>query len=103
MANYVLAYSGGSMPETEEAGAAVMAAWTSWLGGLGDAIVDGGNPFGPSASIAADGSVSDSAATHLTGYSIIKADSLATATTLVKDCPALASGGTVDVYEAIEM
>ncbi len=103
MANYVLAYSGGSMPETEEAGAAVMAAWTAWLGGLGDAIVDRGAPFGASASIASDGAVSDGGSTRLTGYSIVKADSLSAAGTLVKDCPALSDGGTVDVYEAIEM
>jgi hypothetical protein len=103
MAKYVLAYSGGSMPETEEAGSAVMAAWTAWLGGLGDAVVDQGNPFGPSASIASDGAVSDGGSTRLTGYSIVKADSLSAASTLVKDCPALSDGGTVDVYEAIEM
>ena len=103
MAKYVLAYSGGSMPETEEAGAAVMAAWGAWLGGLGDAIVDQGNPFGASASVSADGSVSDAGASNINGYSIVKADSLAAATTLVKDCPALSGGGTVDVYETIEM
>jgi hypothetical protein len=103
MANYVLAYSGGSMPETEEAGAAVMAAWTAWLGGLGDAIVDGGAPFGASASIASDGAVSEGGSTALTGYSIVKADSLSAATTLVKDCPALSSGGSVDIYESIAM
>ena len=103
MANYVLAYSGGSMPETEEAGAVVMAAWTAWLGGLGDAIVDRGALFGASASIASDGAVSDGGSTRLTGYSIVKADSLSAASTLVKDCLALSDGGAVDVYEAIEM
>jgi hypothetical protein len=103
MAKYVLAYSGGSMPETEEAGSAVMAAWTAWLGGLGDAVVERGNPFGPSASIATDGAVSDGGSTGLTGFSIVQADSLGAATTLVKDCPALTGGGTVDIYETIEM
>jgi hypothetical protein len=103
MANYVLAYSGGSMPETEEAGAAVMAAWTAWLGALGDAVVDRGAPFGASASVASDGAVTDGGSTRLTGYSIVKADSLSAAGTLVKDCPALSDGGTVDVYEAIDM
>jgi hypothetical protein len=103
MAKYVLAYSGGSTPETEEAGAAVMAAWGAWLGGLGDAVVDQGNPFGSSASVAADGSVSGQGSTNINGYSIVKADSLDAATTLVKDCPALSAGGTVDVYETIEM
>jgi hypothetical protein len=103
MANYVLAYTGGSMPETEEAGSAVMAAWTAWLGGLGDAVVDRGAPFGSSASVASDGAVSEGGSTRLTGYSIVKADSPATAGTLVKDCPALSAGGTVDIYEALEM
>jgi hypothetical protein len=103
MAKFVLAYSGGSMPETEEAGAAVMAAWGAWLGGLGDAIVEPGNPFAASASIASDGAVSDGGSTHLTGYSVVTADSLSAATTLVKDCPALSGGGTVDIYEAIDM
>jgi hypothetical protein len=103
MANYVLAYSGGSMPETEEAGSAVMAAWTAWLAGLGAAIVDPGAPFGPSATVASDGAVADGGSTGLTGYSIIKADSLAAAGTLVKDCPALSDGGSVDIYEALEM
>jgi hypothetical protein len=102
MANYVLAYSGGSMPETEEAGSAVMAAWTAWLGGLGDAIVDRGAPFGAWASFAPAGAVTVGGATRLTGYSIVKADSLSAAGTLVKDCPALSDGGTVDVYEAID-
>src|SRR5471030_3139 len=95
MAKFVLAYSGGSMPETEEAGAAVMAAWGAWLGGLGAAVVDGGNPFGASASVAADGSVSEGGSSHINGYSIVTADSLDAATTLVKDCPALSAGGTV--------
>jgi hypothetical protein len=30
-----------------------MDAWNSWYGQLGQAVVDGGNPFGPSRSIAA--------------------------------------------------
>ena len=99
MSSYVLAYTGGGMPETEEEQAAVMAAWGAWIGGLGDAIVDGGNPFGPSAVVASDGAVSQGAPSGLTGYTIITADSLDAATTQVKDCPVLTSGGAVEVYE----
>jgi hypothetical protein len=99
MSTYVLAYTGGGMAETEEEQAAVMAAWGAWMGGLGDAIVDAGNPFGPSAVVASDGAVSQGAPSGLTGYSIITADSLDVAITQVKDCPVLASGGAVEVYE----
>src|SRR5262249_39944772 len=45
MANYVLVYKGGGMPESKEEREAVMAAWGQWMGGLGQDLVDGGNPF----------------------------------------------------------
>jgi hypothetical protein len=70
MANFVLVYHGGSMPETQEAGAKVMAAWTAWLGRLGDSLVDGGNPASKTKVIKADGSVSDDPSGP-SGYSII--------------------------------
>jgi hypothetical protein len=103
MANYLLAYTGGSVPETEEERGAQMAAWGTWFGGLGEAVVDGGNPVGPSKLISADGSVSDGAPSALTGYSVIAADSLDAATELAKGCPVFAVGGSVEVYEAFEV
>ena len=59
MANYVLVYHGGAMPESPEEGAMVMKAWTDWFTTLGDAVVDGGNPASATKTIAPDGSVSD--------------------------------------------
>ena len=47
MADYVLLYSGGKMPETKEEQDAVMAAWNAWFGELGWTLKDGGNPFTP--------------------------------------------------------
>ena len=102
MANYVLVYKGGSMAETEAARAEAMAAWGKWFGELGPAVVDGGNPFGPSASIGSDGGVKDSASSGLTGYSVLKADSLSDATQKAKGCPILSSGGSIEVYETFE-
>jgi hypothetical protein len=99
MSSYVLAYTGGSMPETEEEQKAVMAAWGAWIGSLGDALTDAGNPFGPASTVATDGSVSAGGASGLTGYSILTADSLDAATAAVKDCPQLTSGGSIEVYE----
>lgn len=101
MANYVLVYHGGSMPETQEEGAKVMAAWTDWFGKLGGALVDGGNPASKSKTIAANGSVSDDAHGP-SGYSIIKADSLDAAVALAKGCPVLQGGASVQVVETFE-
>ena len=102
MANYVLAYTGGGMPETEEEQAAVMAAWGAWYEGLGAAVVDAGNPFGPSTSIGRDGSVTGAGASGLTGYSILAAGNLDSAVEMAKGCPILAGGGAVEVYETFD-
>lgn len=103
MANYLLAYTGGSTPETEEARDAQMAAWGKWFQDLGEVVVDPGNPFGPSKAIAADGSVGDGAQSGLTGYSVLTADSLDAATEMAKGCPVFAVGGRVEVYETFEV
>ena len=101
MANFVLLYIGGGMAETEAEQAKVLQAWESWFGRLGSAVVDGGNPFTPNAkSIASNGKVSDGpVGTMVTGYSIIKADSLDTAVELARGCPVLQSGGQISVFE----
>lgn len=104
MANFVLLYSGGSMAESEAEQAAIMQAWGAWFGELGSALVDGGNPFTPTAkSINSDGTVSNSpVGTMATGYSIIKADSLGTAVEMARHCPVLQGGGQVSVYETFQ-
>jgi hypothetical protein len=104
MAKFVLAYHGGGIAETEEEQAEVMAAWGAWMEGLGSALKDPGNPSGASKNIAADGSVSDGGgANPVTGYSILEAGSLDDAVTLAKSNPVFASGGSIEVIEAIEM
>ncbi len=102
MAKYVLVYTGGRMAETDEERQAVMAAWGAFLGGLGESLVDAGNPFGPSAVVKADGG-NGSAPSSLTGYSIVSAGSLAEATEKAKGAPVLDGGGSVEVYETIEV
>ena len=102
MGKFVLAYTGGGTPASEEEGAKVMEAWMGWFGTLGAAIIDGGNPFGPSTAVAADGSIT-AASAGLTGYSIVSADSLDAAAELAKGCPILSAGGSVEVYEAMDM
>ena len=102
MSKYVLAYRGGGMADTPEAQQASMAAWATWFEQLGDAVTDWGAPFGPSTTVSFNGAAPDGAA-ELTGYSIVTADSLEAAAGLAASCPIVGDGGTVDVYEAIEM
>ncbi len=101
MANFVLLYSGGSMPETQAEQAAVIQAWTAWYGELGSAVVDAGNPFTPVAkSIASDGTVSEGpVGTMASGYTVIKADSLDAAVQVARRCPVVQGGARITVYE----
>ena len=103
MSKFVLAYTGGSVPETEEQQKAVMDAWMNWFGQLGAAIVDGGAPFSNSSTVGSDGAVSSPGASKLTGYSIVEADGLDAALGMAKGCPVLTAGGAVEVYETMPM
>jgi hypothetical protein len=100
MANYLLAYKGGSMAQTDAEREEAMKRWGGWFGGLGQAVVDAGNPFGPSTSVAENGGGSG-ASSNLSGYSILTASSLADAAQLAKDCPVIAAGGSVEIYETV--
>lgn len=102
MANYVFLYSGGSIAETPEAQEKSMAEWTSWFGELGESVTDGGAPFGAAASVTPDGTA-NGGSLNASGYTLISATSLEDATAKAKGCPVLATGGSVDVYEAIQM
>jgi hypothetical protein len=104
MAKFVFAYHGGGAPESEAEGAAVMKAWMDWFASLGSAVVDAGNPTGASATVGSDGSTTPGGgANPVTGYSVISADSFDAALIIAKGCPQLASGGTIEVAEAIDM
>ncbi|MGB1251904.1 MAG: YciI family protein [Candidatus Promineifilaceae bacterium] len=103
MTNFVLLYSGGSVPETEAEQAAVMAAWGAWMGGIGAAMVDGGNPTSASKGVSADGSVGDPAVVGVSGYSIVSAETMDAAVAIAQGCPILQGGGQVSVYETFAM
>jgi len=104
MTNFMLVYTGGTIPDTKEKQDAVMAAWGAWYGKMGDAVVDGGNPFSNSKQISADG-VKDSAtiSPSLTGYTVIVASSLDDAVTKIVDHPHLQYGGEISLYETFQM
>ena len=102
MAKFVYLYSGGQLAETPEAQEESMRVWGAWFGALGDAVVDIGNPFGAGSTVTAEGATTGGAS-KLGGYSIVEAASLNDAGSKADGCPVLASGGSVEVYEAIPM
>jgi hypothetical protein len=104
MANYLLVYHGGGMPETDEERDRIMAAWGTWYEALGGSIVDNGNPVGHSKTIGGDGSVVDGGGPNpVSGYTIISADNLDAAVEASKGCPIIVGGGSVEVCETFDV
>ena len=104
MAKYLFVYHGGGAPETEEEQRSVMDAWGAWLGGMGAAVIDGGNPVGKSTTVHPDGTVSDDGGANPTsGYSLVEAANVADAIRKARGCPILTAGGSIELAQAFDM
>jgi hypothetical protein len=104
MAKYIYLYRGATPDLTPEQGAERMAAFAAWMGKAGTALVDGGSPFGASASVRDDGT--QAAAGDLIGYTIVEADDLAAAKALTDGLPFLSDSDgkcAVEIFELLSM
>ena len=104
MAKYLFVYHSGKNPETEAEVAEVVDAWGAWLGSMGAAVIDGGNPVGMSSTINPDGSVTDNGGSNpVSGYGLFEAPDLDDAIAKGRACAILAAGGSIEVAKAIDM
>jgi len=104
MSNYIFAYHGGKKPESPEEGAKSMEKWKAWVSDLGDAAVNPGTPLGMSKTVSSDGVTDGGGSNPLSGYSIIKADSMEDVLEIAKACPFLdMDTATIEVAEVKEM
>lgn len=104
MPKYLFVYHGGSAPRSEEEGKKAMAAWGQWFGSMGKDVIDGGNPVGPSTTVAGDGNVvNNGGANPAAGYSLVEAKDVNDAVAKAKGCPILAGGGSVELAETFEL
>jgi len=102
MNNYAFMYYGEPKFESSEEGAEGMNKFMAWVGGLGDAVVNPGTPLGKTRTVSSGGVSDGGGSGRLTGFSIVKADSMDAALEMAKGCPFL-EHGTVDVAEVMEM
>jgi hypothetical protein len=101
MPKYIIAYRGEPKFDSPQDGAAHMAKWKAWIGGLGDAVVNPGTPLAKSKLVSSRG-VSDTGENRLTGFSMVMAESMDAALELAQRCPYV-DHGTVEVAEVMEM
>lgn len=104
MPDFMFAYHGGKMPETPEEGAKVMAAWEAWYKDLGASVVHPGNPVGMSKTVSASGIEDNGGSNPLSGFTIVRADTIEDACKMAANCPMVADGsGTAEVAPIVEM
>ncbi len=107
MSKFILLYKGPATPMeqmTKEQGDEVMAGWQTWMGKVGSALVDMGQPMAKGKSVVDDGSAGT--ADEFTGYSIIEAGNIDEAVKLVKDHPFLSDKSgkfSVEVFELMPL
>jgi len=104
MPSYIIAYHGEiQKPATPEQGAAHMQQWKDWITNLGDAVINPGSPIGTSKLVNTAGITDDTLPDPMSGFSVVKADTLDAALEMAKSCPYVDAGGTLRVAELIEM
>ena len=103
MPKFLFVYHGGKMPEDPAEVEKEMMRWKTWLEGLGADAVDPGNPVGMSKTIYTDKVTDDGGSNPVSGYGIFNANSIEDAISKGQGCPHLASGGTIEVAEIIEL
>lgn len=103
MKNYILIYYNNGTQEGVSADES-KAAWGAWFGGLGDTLVDAGNPFNGGGQAVEKSGVTTIENHPATGYTIVKADSMEAAVAMAQGCPVLDEPeGAVRVYETLPM
>ena len=96
MKKFIFLHVGFETPTDE-----IKKAWMAWFTKHSDKFTDSGNPFMPGKEVTATG-VKDLShdKNAITGYSIIKAESMEEAVKIAQDCPIITS---MRVYEAAQM
>ena len=103
MPQYMITYLGGDQPPSREEGEKHYADYMQWLNSLGDTAVSPANPLKDTKTVNPDGSVADGSTTTMSGFTIVKAESMEAALSIAKACPFLDINGSLEVSELVQM
>jgi len=103
MAQYIISYLGGNLPANAEEANKHFSQYKDWLASLDEAIVSAANPLKDTQTVNPDGTISPGSTTAMSGFTIIKADSMEIALEYSKSCPFLNIGGTLEVSELMQL
>lgn len=102
MAQYVFVYLGGNQPSSPEEANKHFSKYIEWLTALGDSVVTPTIPLKDTHTVSADGTIREGGSSAMSGFTIVKADSLQAALSIAQDCPFLEIGGSLEVSELMQ-
>ncbi len=103
MKQFVLVYLGGNPPSSEAEANQHYQKYVAWLTALGDAVVVPTIPLKDTRTVSPDGTIREGGTSAMSGFSIIKADSMQAVLSIAKNCPFLEIGGSLEVSEIMQM
>jgi hypothetical protein len=103
MKQYVLVYLGGNHPSNQEEARLHHMKYVEWLSSLGDALVIPTIPLKDTSTVSSDGSIRAGSSNAMSGFSVIKADSMEAALSIAQACPFLEIGGSLEVSEMMQL
>jgi hypothetical protein len=104
MPTYLVTYHGGpGMPSDPGAAQQMAAAFQAWVAEVGSAMRDPGAPLGAAKTVYADKVADGQTEAGIGGYTLLDADSLDGAVSLVGSHPFLTRGGSLQVSEAVSV
>ena len=103
MTQFVFVYLGGNQPSSPEEGKKHYSKYMDWLSSLGDSVVTPMIPLKDTCTVSSDGTVREGGSSAMSGFTIIKADSMDAALSIAQACPFLEIGGSLEVSEFMQM
>ena len=103
MAQFVFVYLGGNHPSNPEEADKHFSKYMEWLTALGDKVVIPTIPLKDTTTVSPNGSIKEGGSSAMSGFSIIKADSMDAALAIAQSCPFLEIDGTLEVSEMMQV
>ncbi|MDH5444983.1 MAG: YciI family protein [Gammaproteobacteria bacterium] len=103
MKQFVIVYLGGSQPSNPEEANQHFEKYMQWLTSLGESVVIPTIPLKDTTTVSSDGTISEGGSSAMSGFTIIKAESMEAALSVAQACPFLEIGGSLEVSEFMQM
>ena len=103
MTQFVFVYLGGNQSSSPQEANKHYEKYMGWLTSLGDSVVIPTIPLKDTNTVRSDGTIGEGGSSSMSGFSIIKADSMEAALAIAQACPFLEIGGSLEVSELMQM